>query len=344
MEELKLEPLKKKRFTPGPKIRWVRRVLFLLAGLLIFISASFFVAFKVTATSEFCIKCHEERPEYVTWQASTHSQFECVTCHIEPGLQSALTTQVRGVSILLTHLTQPNSTPINISFPVKNSVCMSCHSANRNITPSGDLLVPHDIHDRQGIACVECHSGVAHGNIVGRGIREKVDLADWTASFGQKQMVAKYINPPMDACLNCHSLRNVTTKCSICHSKVVIPDNHKATPWLNQGQHGVDAQKGVRECHKCHSYSFTGAYQPEGMVVKDYIQQNEFCIDCHSFSRPPSHGKSQEDWLPVHHNKAYDKGLKNCITCHVVDKPKVETKNTIKVYCNSCHWFSPLNP
>lgn len=340
MSEFQLVPVKQKKPKPKRELSW-RRFLVLMAGLIVFGIVGYFGVFELTATSKYCIKCHEMRPEYVTWKASSHSQFECVACHKEPGVLGDLKAAAKSAGILATHMTQPSDSPIKMKFKVDDEVCSNCHSQNRSVTPPGDLLVPHDRHAKRGVACVQCHKGIAHGNIVDRQARLKIDLVDWTEHTGANQMTAKNVNPPMDACLNCHSIRNVTTKCSICHSQVVIPATHKTKAWLADGQHGFEARKGIRECHKCHSYTFSGDYKPFGMDVNQYIKQNEFCTDCHSTKRPPSHGTAEKNWMPIHFTRAYSKGLNSCLTCHFLNKPKVESPNTIKVYCNSCHWFTP---
>ncbi|WML46921.1 NapC/NirT family cytochrome c [Neobacillus sp. PS3-34] len=44
-----------------------------------------FIGLETTSNSKFCSSCHEMKPEYYTWKASTHSEVDCVSCHIEPG-------------------------------------------------------------------------------------------------------------------------------------------------------------------------------------------------------------------------------------------------------------------
>lgn len=343
MSETQLVPVKQKGKS---RIRIpVGRLFVMLLGLCAFLFVAYLGTFNFFATSKNCVKCHEMKPEYDTWKASSHSQFDCLQCHEDPGVVGTIKVALKGLSIFKTHMTRPDDTPIKVNHAVKNYVCSDCHSKNRKATPSGDLIIPHDRHAAKGVECIACHSGIAHGNIVERNARANIDLADWDLRTGANQMITKNISPPMDACLNCHSLRNVTTKCSICHSQVIIPSTHKTPTWLNEGQHGIDARNGgIRECHKCHSYTFKGSYKPFGMNVTQYIKQNEFCLDCHSTKRPPSHLQSPAQWMPTHFYRAYKKGLGNCTVCHDLNKPQVITSNTNKVYCNECHWFTPNSP
>lgn len=301
----------------------------LVSGLLIFIGVATVGAIQITMEPDFCQSCHEMRPEYYTWQVTSHRQFRCTECHIEPGLASLLIHKISAVKEVYLHFTGTYPRPIKMENPIPNITCKKCHSpGNRQFTVSGDLIIPHDRHDAKGVYCVDCHSGVAHGEIAKRKVTTRIQFLAWNETVAREQTDGKLAKPKMNTCLECHTKRNVTTRCEACHKTIAIPTNHEQEDWWYQ--HGRLAMKDIDYCNKCHSFSLQ---TQEGTKVstRDYVRGNVFCYTCHR-KWPQSH---TADWKIVHKHSAR-KDKDGCFICHDQNKPAVNSTATT-TYCAKCH-------
>ena len=206
---------------------------------------------SATSTPQFCSICHEMTPEHATWQASSHSKIACVTCHIEPGAVSLVKHKMSSMKQLYLHVTGTVPEAIEMPVPIKDAVCEQCHSTTRKVDPSKDIIIPHDKHLAQGISCVTCHAGVAHGYIAERGLNEKKDLSTWDDAKTQKAMTLDKTKLAMAVCIKCHEQVNAGKKPWL---EEQLPEANKpATPANTGGLHApVD-------CNGCHSQSVTKA-------------------------------------------------------------------------------------
>ncbi|WP_261177846.1 NapC/NirT family cytochrome c [Anaerobacillus sp. CMMVII] len=182
--------------------------------LLVLIIAFFGIAFStygalaVTSTQSFCNTCHEMAPENVTHYSTTHSELKCVKCHIEPGLPQTMKGKVMALKEVYRHVTRTQPNPIHVKHEVRDVVCLRCHSENRDVTPTGDLIVAHDKHVNKDISCVTCHSGIAHAKVVERGLNTN-DLFDyWEMENAEALVTLDYVRPNMGTCIECHQQYN----------------------------------------------------------------------------------------------------------------------------------------
>lgn len=320
-------------------------VLFCLVGLLIII----YGGTKATSTSTFCSSCHEMKPEYYTWKASTHSEVDCVSCHIEPGAKNLVKAKADGVKELYKKVTNSYTAPIKMPSEIPNEACETCHNMdNRLVTPSEDIIIPHDTHAEKDVACIQCHSGVAHGKIAQRKVTFQTDYHKWDKELGRSMMSdSKFVNLEMQECMDCHKARKATLACEDCHASGMYPESHLEKDF-KLGTHGAAARSDLQECHTCHSYmsdnkiealeqkhavtSFlTDDNKSEQIIsVEEYSKTNTFCRDCHG-EKPPSHNAQ----FYSNHGDLATKNKAECLTCH-------EEQNTGKdavtnVTCGSCH-------
>jgi cytochrome c nitrite reductase small subunit len=301
----------------------------LTTGILLFAVIGAAGALRLTMSPSFCVKCHVMTPEYVTWQASSHVQIPCTSCHIKPGLGNLVAHKISAGRELLLYYTGTYSRPIKMRHKLPDEVCTQCHSTYRSYTPSGDLIIPHDKHAEKKVLCVECHSGVAHGNIVARGMTKDDNYTAWTDEVGKKQMAKDYTEPKMNDCLDCHIKRNVTQACEACHTSISLPADHKVKTW--DKNHGAVAKTDLGYCNKCHSYSLEAKDVPVSDKVARYARGNVFCYDCHQ-KRPKGH---TADWRIIHPVDAKP-DIPGCLVCHNKAKPKPAEKAT-PTYCDRCH-------
>ncbi|WML46053.1 NapC/NirT family cytochrome c [Neobacillus sp. PS3-40] len=332
-----------------PRFRYKLLKIATLTLLILALFASIgFTGLEATSSSKFCSSCHEMKPEYYTWKASTHAEVDCVNCHTQPGAENIPKDKANVIVQAFKKETNTYTAPIHMPSDIPNSACERCHNVStREVTPSGDLIIPHDKHNAKGIECIQCHSGVAHGKIADRKMTYQTDYDKWDDTIGTAAMSdTKFIRPEMDTCMECHKARDVSTACKTCHTTGMVPKSHTNT--FKTMNHGKYAEKNIRKCDSCHGYMSKvkiDGLEDVSAVTKflenmktskpsitpfDYAKQNTFCKNCHS-KRPASH---TSHWIADHHNEA-SKNTKQCLACHNYQPGgKYQTKT---VACSSCH-------
>ncbi|MEH7109917.1 NapC/NirT family cytochrome c [Bacillus sp. JJ1764] len=337
-----------------PKSRYK---LFKYATMVVLFLAVFFglgyFGLEATSTSEFCSSCHEMKPQYYTWKASSHSEVECDSCHIQPGVENYAKAKGEGILELYKNQTDNYLAPIKMPKLIPDSACEKCHNlATRDVTASGDIIIPHMKHKKEGIKCTECHSGVAHGKISDRKVTYKSDYGKWDEKLGVAFMSdKKYTSPDMDTCMECHKARKVSVECKTCHETTMVPKNHK-TEEFKSGGHGKIQPSDLKKCEQCHSYMSKESYDlfkeepvysqflekgstdtsgsSNGLTVTQYAKTNTFCKDCHG-KKPESHRISS--FMTRHGTLSKD--TQKCFTCH--DNRITSESPVTKVQCASCH-------
>lgn len=303
------------------KIRWsgwTKRIILLTCTGVIGIAG----AAEAAGKPSFCIKCHEMMPEYQTWQASAHNRLECIVCHRDQSYLRSLQPK---------HLKNDYLLPLELESPIPDSICEACHTQARTITPSGDIIVPHDKHLAQGVTCVRCHAGVAHGQITERQITIDGDFERWNTVAGRANMAWPYRTVGMSECLECHQERDAPLDCKACHQRIVEQETHQAEGWLMQKEHGQAAFQNVNECDKCHSNTVSLTAVPLTDPVAAYARGNTLCLNCHR-QKPPSHN---EVWSKAHGVQAQaDK--RGCLVCHQ-ERSASKSDKAAATVCLSCH-------
>ncbi|PLR91920.1 cytochrome c3 family protein [Bacillus sp. T33-2] len=336
-----------------PRFRFFHKNWSKIAALtLLFVAILFsvgYIGLEGSSSSKFCASCHEMKPEFYTWKASSHSEVDCVNCHVEPGAKNLAKGKVDTIEQAIKKQMKTYEAPIRMPSEIPDEACERCHNINtRSFTPSGDLIIPHDKHKAEGVSCIQCHSGVAHGKIADRKMTYQADYAKWDDQVGHAAMKDdKYIKPDMDTCMECHKARKITTECKACHTTGMFPESHKE-PSFNMKTHGSQAAKELKDCNMCHkdmSMEEINGFEELPSVTQflhnvkdteakitqfDYAKQNTYCKACHSI-RPPSHGSR---FLSEHGDLA-SKNKQKCLACHNYQQSdKIETS---MVSCASCH-------
>lgn len=319
---------------------------------LLFLALFFIIGFsglKATSSSKFCSSCHEMTPEYYTWKASTHSEVDCINCHIEPGAKNLVKDKANGLIQIFDNVTNQYTAPIQMPKEIPNPACERCHNMKtRDVTSSGDLVIPHEKHLNKGIQCVDCHSGVAHGRIAERNVTFKTDYSKWDDALGQEMMRdVTFTSPKMQDCIDCHKIRDVSTACKTCHSTGMKPKSHKEADFKTSS-HGKLAEKDIKLCNSCHQYTSDtdiqglqppspteqflsgGKVHQQSITAQDYTKENSFCKKCHQ-QRPQSHVKG---WSNIHGPIAKN-DTRKCLTCH--DYLKTGFNKTTNITCSGCH-------
>ncbi|WP_066065453.1 cytochrome c3 family protein [Neobacillus soli] len=338
-----------KQLSDPPRFRYklIKIMTLTLLFLVIFFSLGAF-GLEATSGSKFCSSCHEMKPEYYTWKASTHSEVDCVNCHIEPGVKQIAKDKAEGMIKDLRNEKVTTAAIIRMTKEIPNSACEKCHNiTTRDVTASGDIIIPHDKHLEKNIKCIQCHSSVAHGKIADRNMTFKTDYGKWDSKVGTAAMAdLKFTSPTMETCMDCHIARKITTECSACHSTGMVPKSHKKIDFKTKS-HGIQAKSALKNCNSCHKYMSTATLegydevtvidkylnQDSGKTAKNehmYAKENTFCQACHK-TRPVSHTKT---FFSSHGTQA-SKNEEKCFTCHDQNKTNTASDNTVN--CSTCH-------
>jgi hypothetical protein len=168
------------------------------------------------------------RARMAGWRASTHSVFACSDCHVDPGVGGFLSFAAKSIPAFYSQVFfGPSST--NLLRAPSTAACLKCHTVDRQVSPSGDLRIPHSLHVvKLNIACVLCHKNLVH--------------------FPNSQGFNK---PEMATCMTCHDGKKAKSDCVTCHTQKEVPDGHKQPDWLTIHPTMV----GKIDCGKCHAYT-----------------------------------------------------------------------------------------
>jgi nitrate/TMAO reductase-like tetraheme cytochrome c subunit len=333
---------------PRSRIRLYKIMTLTVLFLAIFFALGAF-GLEATSSSTFCSSCHEMKPEYYTWKASSHSEVDCVSCHTESGIKQTAKDKADLIVKAVKKNYNESAAPIRMPKNIPDSACEKCHNVlQREFTVSGDIIIPHDKHKDKEIECIQCHNGVAHGEIADRKMTYQTDYEKWDSKTGALAMSdLKFTSPDMDTCIDCHKARKITTECSACHSTGMVPKSHEKADFKT-ATHGKQAAEDLEKCHLCHKdmsteelqgydevsvvTSFLNEDNPETTQKNhfDYARDNTFCQDCHN-KRPASHDSN----FFGKHGTVANKSQESCNACHDVKKSSTPGEN--QVNCSSCH-------
>jgi nitrate/TMAO reductase-like tetraheme cytochrome c subunit len=188
----------------NPKLFW----LILSLGVIICISLIEFRSYstaKGIKDDTFCASCHEMNASVVTWQVTNHNSVQCTKCHSDLPI----------ATLLIKHWAKAYKEPISMRGIVENSTCNRCHSTKRDVTPPGNLIVPHDLHVLKGVDCVDCHTRVVHLDV-----NQKLLI--------EKGLKSKDINEKLAKSLVINNNRISKPDCMICHNGYKAPNDCKA--------------------------------------------------------------------------------------------------------------------
>ncbi len=168
------------------------------------------------------------RVRMANWRNSTHALVACADCHVDPGPIGFLTFAAKSVPAFYSQLLF-GPKPTNLLSVPNTAACERCHTANRQVSPDGDLLIPHRAHvDVLQIRCAVCHKNLVH-SLNPQGFNK----------------------PVMSTCMTCHDGKQATNQCVKCHTQKQVPPSHKAADWLTI--HGSMTK--TIDCGRCHGFT-----------------------------------------------------------------------------------------
>lgn len=200
-------------------------------GVIVLFLLLFWTGNSLVHNSSFCKRCHEMKASHDTWLATSHEKVDCYDCHQKPGFLGNVGSLLTLGGQTYAHFSGNYRKPISVDGGIKDKTCFQCHVTWREVSPGGDLIVPHDQHVKKlNIECNFCHNRIVHG---------------WEREGEFKT------NPPMQLCMRCHDGKKAPSECDRCHTEKAVPVNHKLANWPQD--HGVISK--TEDCKSCHGWT-----------------------------------------------------------------------------------------
>ena len=280
-----------------------------------------------------CQKCHVMKPQTMTWSVSSHQNIPCATCHIGSNFNKRMLFTLSLIPKTYETLARSYTLTFHKGNTIQNNACLQCHTPNRRVTLRNYIIVPHDQHYLNGVNCIMCHKGIAHGSIDERNRTQDGDFDKWTPEYAKKELALGNLRIVMKECTECHLYMGIgPLQCTGCHEKMITPDSHKNKSWVRE--HGQDAFKNIECCEKCHNYiNIEGKpLNDEEKNVAQYARQNSFCLDCHRKVASPH----DDGWAVLHSQSVSRENVDQCLVCHELNLPSYYIKST-STNCSNCH-------
>lgn len=205
-------------------------------------------------------------PEYDAWSTSVHAKVSCRACHVPPQLGAQLAFGTRMLSEFYVTAIFRDREIDALELPT-SAACSNCHVDLRSVSPSGDLLIPHQAHvEVLDLDCIACHEYLVHA-----------ENPEGTHT------------PRMAACLTCHDGEQAKNACTDCHTQKAAPDSHETPEWTL-----VHAEKAATEdcaschgwvedwCAECHSRRPTSHGADWRSVHRERVEEHRNCEACHA--------------------------------------------------------------
>ncbi len=304
-----------------PVTRW--KLMFASIITLIVIGAGGYGVIAFTNSPTFCKACHEMAPEHTTYVASSHSNLTCVQCHIKPGAVTMVLHKMKSLKEVYYHVTGiPEQIVSTVDEAVSDENCLQCHSKNRLVTASGDLKVDHKGHIEEGVPCISCHAGVAHGKIGVRKLNTEKDRDKYTEETGKLVMTKEYTDPNMGTCIDCHDKVNNGEK-PWKDTAYLVPKNPEEEKEKTEEVNSKKTTDIAATTETTEAKISDSAVQDEktqdiilqaiGKQQKD-VKLSMACETCHKQIKVPENHKVS-DWSGNHGSTAIQQ-LDKCLNCH----------------------------
>ena len=261
------EPSKDVRALAGTARRALRLRVVLASGIALALLA--IVALPVFSTLQ---PAYYERYESLAermryWRTSTHGFMSCASCHVDPGATNVIRFGAKSIPAFYSQLVSGPQRTNLLGTPTREA-CQKCHTSYRQISPAGDLRIPHRAHvEVLKMDCSVCHERLVH----------------YASDRG-------FNRPKMSMCMSlCHDGRQATDECVKCHTQKQVPASHKAPDWL-QSHSAMTAKDDCAACHAwtpdycetCHAErpkSHSGNWKKDHQVPAR--ERGDGCLVCH---------------------------------------------------------------
>ncbi len=258
------------------------------------------LVFSLSSSPLFCSSCHNIKPYYLSWKASSHSKVSCLSCHQSPGIDGWVETRLEGLENLRLYIFKQKKT---YKKRVSDIACLDCHQEIKTRVVGKKIRMSHK-EIITGRHCSECHPN--------RGHKEEKPVAIMELCFPCHLKKGKKLNCSSchrvdiaydpDANLSNYRLSHLTKRpnCKYCHQPATL---HKCNychqtemphpqGW-REGRHAREAFVNKKNCYRCHPKpGFCGGCHlglggkgewPHGpnFIQTHKTGRRELCFRCH---------------------------------------------------------------
>jgi len=274
---------------------------------------------------------------YASWKHGTHSQIQCVQCHIPPGTQNFLRAKLNGLGQVVDDVLDRTGT--KPSALVSDNACTraGCHSIDKVrkiVRTDGKFFFDHSKHLDTEYLGIELHCTTCHSHVKGD----------------------KHFEVNTGVCVTCHL---ATPGAAVVPVKLVKDGEAITQPSTKAFAAATAVHKAPNRappgnCKNCHEAPKKSIeYQGLKIVHADYVDYGAACESCHRgvTAKPP---KMDDDHCLTCHefgvermttvsdmHRAHSSGKHKveCFDCHGVIRhgPSAQSIRLAQLDCNSCH-------
>jgi hypothetical protein len=264
----------------------------------------------VSEQTWFCNLCHIMNPYYASWQASGHSEVNCLECHVKPGFAGIVRAKLNGIAQAVDWSlgrvnTKPNALVVDVS-------CLreGCHTKESLLAEPPTNIDHKYKFSHQGhidatvsglpLLCTTCHShfeGEEHFKV-----------------STQVCFICHFSKADADSVV-----RLIDTRCRDCHDVPARPFRQGGVE-INHSKF-IEAQLGCEQM--CHNKQ----------VDPNIHVPDVRCLNCHEFQ---NQGKYSAKDLHISHS---GKDKVECLACHEMINHSVHPieKHHTSLQCDQCH-------
>ncbi|NIV01061.1 MAG: hypothetical protein GWN55_07020 [Phycisphaerae bacterium] len=285
------------------QLNWRAKLLLILLAIAVFSAGSI----VVTGQPSFCNSCHIMNSYYDSWQTSSHSNVNCLDCHLQPGFAGYIKGKINGLAQAVDCMvgrvgTKPNAT-------VEDTSCMrsECHSSQELISANIDyegIKFSHNNHITKVVDGIRISCGTCHSHFSGD----------------------EHFTVNNEVCFTCHFLKSdesgerlVQTGCRDCHE---VPGNV-----IERGLVTVDHAEYVTYSATCED----SCHKRE--IEKISEVSDSVCLNCHSFGK-----ERQADSVKLHESHTNHEKVE-CFACHgKISHGQTKVASVSEMMdCRNCH-------
>ncbi|MHC4654111.1 MAG: NapC/NirT family cytochrome c [Planctomycetota bacterium] len=285
------------------QLNWPARILLVMVAIAVVSTGSI----VITGQPGFCNSCHIMNPYYGSWEKSSHSEVNCLDCHLQPGFAGYVKGKINGLAQAVDCIvgrvgTKPNATVQDIS-------CLrsECHSVEDLVSKDIDyhgIKFTHKNHVAKEIDGITISCGTCHSHFAGD----------------------EHFTVNNDVCFTCHFLKSdesssrlAQTSCRDCHE---VPREV-----IERGLVTIDHAEYITYSASCED----SCHKKEIEKISDVA--DSVCLNCHSFGK-----EQQADSVQLHETHTNHEKVE-CFACHGKvshGQTKVASVSAM-MECRNCH-------